>query len=99
MSDFLFSLPTWLVVGLFAFCCVIAVMTCGLCMAAAMQNRRIERHEQRMVALNRCDVAERSLADEFHAWDADAELAEVLAFERRKPAEVIPLKGGGGWKR
>lgn len=58
---------------------------------AARYERRIERVEQRMIALNHRDVAERSRGRDFAAWNADADLATVLPFERKTSAEVIPL--------
>lgn len=63
MSDFLFSLPMWVVVVLAAWPFIAVAL--GLLIGAMFHDRgrrerRIERIERRMVALNRQDVAERA---------------------------------------
>ena len=99
MSDFLFSLPTWAVVLIVLASCALAFLAWCICAMGGLSDdriaqareRRIERVEQRMIALNHRDVAERSDRRDFESWDADEDLATVLPFERKTPAEVIPL--------
>ncbi len=82
MSDFLFSLPMPVVIALVVFFGVIAALTCFLCMAAALEDRRLRRYERRMVELNRSDVAERSVARELASWDWDAAFAAEFEVDR-----------------
>ena len=98
MSDFLFSLPTWAVVLIVLASCALAVLAWCVCAIGGLSDDRIaqarERHidrvDQRMIALNHRDVAERGDRT-FKSWDADPDLATVLPFERKTPAEVIAI--------
>lgn len=64
------------------------------------RERRIDRIDQTMRDLNHRDVAERSQDRCFEALNLMGDdLAEIVPFERKTPAQVIPMKAGGGFRR